>query len=844
MQLRAFFLLRHQAGSWNTWVCQDLDAILTTWESRPSTATTTGILHFGFRCPATEDLEAIASRFLGDLLLTDSAKHGLPEGLASTTGVVGSVENLSLHRIAGGWHAPSLAPSTDRPPSAEVKTSPPVAFDTQWLVDATRTHPNLGQALQDAAIHDDRSYFSREFSLDHDTRKMLGLFRAKALGSSVPPDPCKLAKAAPPWLMDLPLNHLDIPARSANVLLAMNLHTVQGLAARTKEELMNRRIFGHTTCKVITTALMTAIENGPPQKSRNKSSTSDHDGRDIGGHTISSHTSSTLVSEIWRTFQLLPVRDAEILARRVGFMAQAQTFVQIGYAFSLSRERIRRICAKAMNEITQQSNWYEQFGTRISKLQEQTTQPLSLDLTESIDPWFKACGDHSALLNEFLKQAKHVSIRIIKINGTTYFAKISQSDWDKAVSNAHRLMRSLAAKQSITKEECQDRIAAILPINGREFAHLLWANVSDYCHFSKGSSKHLNHHILDGFGETLEVFVRKVLELSEQPIHIREISKRVTELSGLEANVSSVRNIANQCGLLFGIGTYGTKRHFPLTQEEVGLICEITDNVVANSFPKHRWHAAEILAELLERDDLGGLQLNKYILNIALTSCSSLAHIKRMFWAVIDSEEKDFEGVSYENQMITILRESGCPLSTTDVKARLREIAGVNEHFQILPTRKLIRVGNNTWGLNDRDVPVPFSDQQDLMDQLVIALDARQSALHISEVTSVIDSRAFPAEGLFSLAALDDRLTTSRGSYVYLKEWGNSRRETIRAAVTAEFRDVPQMTIRELLVGVEKRLGRSIKLDTLYSTIQSLGAQYQKSTGKWSFPKDDDDCEF
>ena len=844
MQLRAFFLLRHQAGSWNTWVCQDLDAIQTAWESRPSTATTTGILHFGFRCPATEDLEAIASRFLGDLLLTDSAKHGLPEGLASTTGVVGSVQNLSLHRIAGGWHASSFAPSTDRPPSAEVKTRPPVAFDAQWLVDATRTHPNLGQALQDVAIHDDRSYFSREFSLDHDTRKMLGLFRAKALGSSVPPDPCKLAKAAPPWLMDLPLNDLDLPAQSANVFLAMNLHTVQGLAALTKEELMNRRIFGHTTCKVITTALMTAIENGPPQKSRNNSSTSDHDDRDIGGHTKSSHTSSTLVSEIWRTFQLLPVRDAEILARRVGFMAQAQTFVQIGITFSLSAESVRRICVKAMNEITQQSNWYEQFGTRISKLQEQTTQPLSLDLTESIDPWFKACGDHSALLNEFLKQEKPVSIRIIQINGTTYFAKISQSDWDKAVSNAHRIMHSLAAKQSITKEECQDRIAAILPSNGREFTDLLWANVSDYCHFSKGSSKHLNHHILDGFGETLAVFVGKVLELSEQPIHVREISKRVTELSGREANVSSVRNIANQCGLLFGIGTYGTRHHFPLTQEEVGLICEITDNVVANSLPKRRWHAAEILAKLLERDDLGDLQLDKYILNIALNSCSSLAHIKRMFWAVMDSEEKDFEGVSYENQIITILRESGCPLSTSDVKARLREIAGVNEHFQILPTRELIRVGNSTWGLNDRDVPVPFSDQQDLMDQLVIALEARQSALHISEVTSVIDSRAFPAEGLFSLATLDDRLTTSKGSYVYLKEWGNSRSETIRAAMTAEFRDVPQMTIRELLVAVEKRLGRSIKVETLYSTLQALGAQYLKSTGKWSFPKDDDDCEF
>ena len=844
MQLRAFFLLRHQAGSWNTWVCQDLDAILTAWESRPSTATTTGILHFGFRCPATEDLEAIASRFLGDLLLTDSAKHGLPEGLTSTTGVVGSVQNLSLHRIAGGWHAPSFTPDTDRPSSADVKTRPPVAFDDQWLVDITQTHPTLRQALQNFAIHDDRSYFSREFSLDHNTRKILGLFRAKALGSSVAPDPCKLAKAAPPWLMELPLNDLDLSVRAANVFLHMNLNTVQELAALTKDELMNRRNFGHTTCKVITGALMKAIENGPPQKSREHSRISEHDDRDTGRHTTSFRTSSTLVSEIWQTFQLLPIRDAEILARRVGFMAQVQTLAQIGHAFELSRERVRQICVKAMNEITQQSSWYEQLGTRISKLQDQTIQPLSLDLMESIDPWFEGCAEHSALLSEFLKQAKNISIRIIQINGTTYFAKISQSDWDNVVRNAHKMMHSLVAKKSVTKEDCQSRIAAILPSTGREFTHLLWANISDYCHFSKGSDKHMNHQILHGFGDNVEVYVRKILELSEQPIHVREITNKVTELSGREANLSTVHNIAYQCGLLFGSGTYGTGRHFPFTQEEVGLICELTDNIVTNALPKRRWHTAEILDELLECDDLGDLQLNKYLLNIALNSCSSLAHIKRMFWAVIDSEEKDSEGVSYENRIIAILRESGCPLSTIDIKARLRETAGVNEFFQIVPTRELIRVGYSTWGLNDRDVPVPFSDQQDLMNQLAFALEERQSALHISEVTSVITSRAFPAEGLFSLAALDDRFNTSTGRYVYLKEWGNPRRETVRTAVTAEFRGVDQMTIRELLVAVEKRLGRSIRLESLHSALHALDARYQRSTGTWSFPKDDDDCEF
>lgn len=811
--------------------------MLTAWESRPNTDTTTGVLHFGFECPATDDIESTASRFPGDLLLTESAKHGLPASLASTTGVVGKVGNLSLHRIVGGWHAASARPSHDQLPVATAKARPPVAFDHQWLDDAIRAHPAIRQTLLNASIHDDLSYYSRESTLDHDARILLGQFRAEALGSSVVADPCKLAKAASPWLIEMPLDALSFSVRARNIFSYMNLNTVRDLAGLTRDDLFNQRNFGITTCKVVTQALRIAIKEGPPRNSKETPRPSIDDGQDDDMHTLPNDIRPTLVSEIWYCLQLLPAQEATILARRIGFMAEIQTLAQLGQTFQLTRERIRQICVKAIDKITHDGDWYNRLCTKISEMKVDTVRPLDLALTESLDPWFNRCSEYSTMIGGIINQMKNPSIRLIQIDETAYFANISQDTWDNVVKKAHALMHSLATNRAATKEECQTRISAILPDAGREFDELLWASISDLCRFSEDPNCDNNDRVLRRSGDNAETFVRAVLQSSEQPIHVREIARRVTELSGRKANIGTIHNIAYQCGLLFGRGTYGANHHFPLSDVQVERICEITEDIVADSPSKTRWHTIEILEGLLEIDGVESFNLNKYLLNIALHSCSSLKHVKRMYWRSSDSERIDSKSVSDENRIIAILRESGCPLATIDIKAKLRETSGVNEYFQILPTRNLIQVGRRMWGLNDRDVPVPLSEQQDLLNRLASVLAKKQSGLHISEVTAAVDSREFPAEGLFSLAMLDDRFNTAIGRYVYLASWGEPRRESLQEAVKSVLNGKQAMTIRELLSAVEERLDRSIMIERLRSTLHALDAQYDKSTGTWSYPE-------
>ena len=823
-------MFRHRAGSWNTWLCQDLDAVQGAWESRPNAETTTGILHLGFECPDTSDLEAIASRFPGDLLLTDSAKHGLPEELASSSCAIGMAANRSIHRIVGGWYSLASSPGQQRSrPPADLM--PPFAFDRQWLADAIQSHPSHARVLRNAGIYDDASYYLRESHLNRDTRRTLGVFRANALGTSTVIDPCKLARAAPPWLMERDLNSLDMSVRATNIFSAMHLDTVRSLAEIKREDLFNQRNFGDTTCKVVADAILTAIKGGPLEDSETNSDNSNYRDPNQGSQSAQSTLSSTLVSALWTSFQSLPLKEAEILSRRVGFMAQIQTLAEIGSNYQLSRERVRQISAKAMKNIIQQSKWPEQIDTRVSQLQEQLTRPVDLETAESLDPWFERCTEYSNIINEFLKHAKGVSIRIIQIKDTAYFARISQQVWEELVEQSHQLICTLVNKKYASKEECKSRISALLPEISREFSECLWASISDYCHFS---NEPFGHPTLCSFGDHTETYVLRVLEASEHPIHFREIARRVTELSGREANVATVQNVCHQCGLLFGSGTYGAERHFPLTENQVKSIHQLTEDIMTSAPPKRRWHTTEILDELLEIHGLEYWKIDKYLLNIALKCCSSLSQTGKMFWSLSDSES-----ANNEDTVIGILRETGYALSIADIRAKLREITGVGKYFQLFPSHKLIQVGRSIWGLNDRDVPVPISKQPDLMNRLATALQVRQSALHISEVTTAIGSEGFPAEGLFSLATLDDRFKTASGQYVYLTEWGEPRRETLRLAIAGVLDGVNQMTIRELLAAVESRLERPIKLDNLRSALPSAGALYDKSTGTWSCAKPD-----
>ena len=142
-------------------------------------------------------------------------------------------------------------------------------------------------------------------------------------------------------------------------------------------------------------------------------------------------------------------------------------------------------------------------------------------------------------------------------------------------------------------------------------------------------------------------------------------------------------------------------------------------------------------------------------------------------------------------------------MSTDEIKARLNEIRGVNEYFMLLSQDPLIRVGSGIWGLNHRDVAVKRDHQSALMDYIVDVLSKRGQGIHISEISSLriaADPNETVPYMVLSLASQDRRLATDQAQYLFLQDWGESRRVSMTEAVVSVLSSASRgLTIKEVL---------------------------------------------
>ena len=266
----------------------------------------------------------------------------------------------------------------------------------------------------------------------------------------------------------------------------------------------------------------------------------------------------------------------------------------------------------------------------------------------------------------------------------------------------------------------------------------------------------------------------------------------------------------------------------------MGRIRAEAEDIVCSETLGRQWHTFEILSELAERLDGDTERLDKYILNIALTKSEILRPLGKMTWAATAQDTDDQARIGIHQAVIALVKTAGRPLSTSEIKERLTAVRGVNEFFQIHPIDPLIRVQPGVWGINDRDVPLSREEQRELVEDLVRELDAKQSGIHASELSSVLPLRGCSPDAFLSIAIQDGRLKLAQGRYVYLTGWGSSRRRTIRKAVSAVLEEATRpLLLEEIATLVEHWVGRKCDKPVISSALQALEADFNESTGEW-----------
>lgn len=818
--LRAFLMVRSSHGEWTVEVFRDLEDIVRGWRDRAQVRDVAAVVHVGFERPSTRAFDSVTAQFAGRVLLTASAKYALTAGYKASSDPVAEIDGLPLFLAISGW-------GYEASDVKIVSTKPKERQLVGWLADFIANRPETEEELRNAGVLDDQAYLESEHGLSCHMRLELGLFRFEKLIGVEGHDPCAIVRAAPPWLRDRLFTEVELTNRLHNVFKRENIIFVRDLDRYTLEKLMALANFGRTSARDLVSALMRALEDGPPQNV------------DFDQHkgSIEGPAETTLIAEMRAALADFQSRSREIISRRMGLNRAPETLAEIGLSYNITRERVRQIEAKLLPVFFARGLWHKRLIHKITKILTDREFPLPVVGIEAADPWFAGVDQACDALQYILQNSSNNDIETLNVDSFAYLAHMNQEKWDSIVAEARRILSS-GTENNWTEDRCKVVVGGLLPHSAREFSDLLWKKASASAHFTVNE---FGNSTLTSFGRGAEHIVQAVLEEAETPLHYSEIAARASRRAAREIDIRRAHNAAAEVGILLGRGTYGVAKHLPISAEEMKTLAYEAEGIISSGSPGRQWHAEELLDDLTESGSQIALSVDKYVLNAALAKSEDLQSLGRLIWTQRCDDADEVGRLDVRQAVIAILQQAGHPLSAGDIHKMLVDARGVNQHFQIHAAPPLIRVGPAIWGLNDRDVVIKLPDQPKLFDIMSRSLEKRGVGIHISELRGRLpDIPGLTAEAVFSLSTQDPRLRVSLGQYLYLVNWGGPRRETIIEAVTAVLQNAPHaLSPGELTKLVQGRIGRPCDRAAILRTLVNIDATLE-SDGRYSNPAQSD----
>lgn len=799
-------------------VHRDLESLVAAWLGRSAPDQTIGVVHIGFDRPSSSEFDEMTPGYEGRVLVTTSARYGLPPTFGASEGEVGRVGNLAVFLGTRGWGY--QVDEGELPPVRQQAGVGTNRRATGWVSSFLGEHPDALDELQKNAIFDDVDYLEREKGLPLDLRHRAGTYRLQKTIVGEHGDPCAFARAAPPWFLEREFNSISVGVRIETVFETFGIKTVSNLAEHSLGELLRTQNFGRKSAADLFRILALAITEGPQPEDR-----------------LERAAQSTLIESIKASLLKHNDRARDIMLRRMGLGQPSETLQEVGERYSITRERVRQVEAKAVARLIREEVWDDMLTVRVAKLLENRRIPLPLKGIEAADAWFSGIGEEAYAIRYLLNNMSKGPAKVVRIDEIDYVGMLHQDKWEGALIEAKQFLES-GADSAWTEEHCRTVVESMLPESCSEFRDLLWDHASHYGQFVERNGE----RNLVSYGRSSESIVQAVLASSDQPLHFKEIARLASERAGREIDDRRAHAAAASIGLLMGRGIYGLDRHVPIAAERMTAIADEATEVVSEGMPGRQWHSAEILGELADRGFEHEAGLDKYVLDIALKRFGNLERLGRLVWCDLGSTSVDSYRIDIRQAVIAALQEAGGPLTASEIRHAVTTVRGVNGPFQIHPIDPVMRIAPSLWGLNDRDIPIKREGQKRILDTLVEVLNKRGSGIHQSEISEskVLSSVGMSVTAFFSLATTDRRIRTSSGRFLYLEEWGGPRRETISEAVRYVLRAAnTPLKFEQIHERVAARVGRAFSPSAVSACLQALEASLDTRIGMWVLQEKD-----
>ena len=861
LPLRAFLLIKESCGDWRVSVHRDFESTIETWRAAYHTVEVTGVIHVGFTRSDTFLFEDLSIRFAGKMLLTAPARYAFARIGPCAPEQAGSIEGIPVYVALSGWgyetSAEELCLASELPTEPQYRkdalSQPELDPNCEWLNMFAKIFPQDAEMVRLAGIINDESYIELESKIEERLRIKIGRYRFHCLLEDINHNsPEEVVGIAPPWILSTPIDHIELSVRSHNCLNSKGIKFIRELVDYTDSQLMHVKYLGRKSVVDIAMAIITAIGNRPEAvdlaDSQHKKGADALDQRQTKSlkhlkqpTRVQATESATFGDALLGLFKPLNRRVSMVMQQRMGFGTKPVTLEEIGDLLGVSRERVRQIEMKICNKEKSKPFWSQRVEEPIKRALENRDTPLPVVALDIIDPWFANINKLEDPLKFVLEKFCSGELGVVKINGFSYLSAIDQEEWDSAVKEASGVLEH-GVSHKWKQSEAKHAVGSILPKKAHEFCDELFFTASTNAMFSmvEGSDE----PILTGFGRGADAYVEAAMFESDRPLHFTEIADRIV-VKGREIDTRRVHNVAAEIGFLYGRGTYGLMKHYPLDEEETQEITAEVEDIIASGPKGRQWHCSELNEILCEHGlDMDG-RLTPYVINIGLKRSKTLVDLRRLVWAAGRTATRMTAGdrIEIRQAIESLLRIEGKPLSGPDIRKRLlKEGRGVGEYFQIFNEGNIIRIGKNYWGLVDRDIPFSVEQQKMVTEILEKTLYRTQKGIHKTEIhealkeMSGIESFATVDPALFiSIALRTGRMRYAVGNYLCMSDWSDARRPTAEEAVRIALEEAGSegLLTKDLKEIASKIMGVEISSDNLYARLSAIGARHNADTDRW-----------
>ncbi len=448
-----------------------------------------------------------------------------------------------------------------------------------------------------------------------------------------------------------------------------------------------------------------------------------------------------------------------VLTLRAGLGGRAEKLQAIGELLGVTRERIRQIEARTIEDLRQERLFLEEARGRFDAALVRGAVAVDDLVAEA---WWAGVDAVPDALDFFGERLLDGAARVIEVDDRVLLARCTREAFDEAWASLKR--EAFAVPLPAPFARFEELVGPTATRVGEALAAVLFDRLQGSLHVDRIGDE----RSVVVVGDSSAAAILGLLRASPTPLPVDQV------------RAEAGRAVLPDEVLYFAGGRIGLAKHFPDFDHWMEVLVPPAVELMAREGPDRQWLARDLLGEIREAHDVPSW-LGDWHMSSLLRRSGKVRYLGRMRVALPDAAGSE-ERLQFHAGIVAILRASGAPMRHDDLVARLRAKTSTTELSLAHAFRRppVFRIDEDRFGLLDRDLEGGQAALVEALDHVAVVLERRQRGFGAGPLRVEIGRlsaahASWTADTCLSVCRTDARFRLSQAGAVGLAVWDDVR---------------------------------------------------------------------